>query len=74
MKRFELEDAEKIIDQPIEGLLYDLNMLPEVLATHKKEHTKEWICMQIITALKKRNDRLTSELDSWIKGETKTEK
>lgn len=40
------------VNQPINGLLYDLNMLPEVLSVHGKKNSKEWLLMKVIMALK----------------------
>lgn len=48
------EAVDEFIDQPVDGLLYDLNMLPEVLKVHDKEDTKDWLIMRIIQRLHKK--------------------
>lgn len=48
------ELLDDLVSQPTEGLLYDLNLLPEVLSAQDKKYGREWLIMNVIKKLKEK--------------------
>lgn len=65
------QSLENIVQQPAEGILYDLNRLPEVVATWI-ESDKKWVndyaVGDVITYLKNQNDAMRAKLNDAISG------
>jgi hypothetical protein len=59
---YQLMPIQDFVKQPANGILYDLNLLPEQILFDNPKSVADWAAMETIRALKKRIEQLESQI------------